>query len=83
MTMEVSNASVAFNDIAARLFGPDAFMSENMLDPDVYRFVSQLCALTWNRWRKSFEGCRRRVNNAQVKVDDLYLGKHQPLSDHE
>ena len=72
MTMDESQAGLAYNDIVTALFGPDGFRSDAMPHQKVSKFVNQMCAHTWHRWRKAYNARRNRLKKAQVSADELY-----------
>lgn len=78
MTMEESWAGMAFNDIVTRLFGADGFKPDGMPHYQVSRFVTQLCAHTWHRWRKSYSTRRGYVKRARSAADQLYQSTQAP-----
>ena len=77
MGMDESLASVAFPDMALRIFGRPAMRTDTMPKPEVSRWLRRICALSWNRWRKLFGQRLLALNKVQEKVDDAYEGAHK------
>ena len=72
--MDESLASVAFPDMALRIFGRPAMRTDTMPKPEVSRWLRRICALTWNRWRKVYSQRVNALNKLQAKVDEAYEG---------
>ena len=51
--MDDCNAAVAYNDIARRLFGSDAFLTSSIVKREVTRWIGYVVALAWHRWRNA------------------------------
>ena len=77
--MDDCNASVAYNDIARRLFGQDAFLTSSILKKEVTRWIGYVVALSWHRWRLLFQKRVKALNAMQEKVDEAFKGKSTSL----
>ena len=71
MTISDSLASLAFEEIAHRLFGPEAFIS-GFIRPEVSRWIRYTCANTFNRWRKNYISRVKVSEKLEVKVQESY-----------
>ena len=76
MGMDESLASVAFPDMAMRIFGRQAMVADTMPKPDISRWLRRICALSWNRWRKVYNQRVGALDKLQAKVNDAYEGAY-------
>ena len=72
--MDECNAAVAYNDIARRLFGTDAFLTQSIVKRDVTRWIANVVALAWHRWRGLLKNRVKTLNSLREKVDEAYKG---------
>ena len=72
--MDECNAAVAYNDIARRLFGSDAFLTGSIVKREVTRWIGYVVALAWHRWRNTLRTRIKILNGLREKVDEAYKG---------
>ena len=79
MGMDESLASIAFPDMALRIFGRPAMWTDTVPKPEISRWLRRICALSWNRWRKVYGQRVAALNKLQAKVDEAYEGMTDSL----
>ena len=74
MKVKDSLASVAFESIASRLFGADAFVTEDMPEGEVTRWIQHVISLSFNRWRKRLKARIGALKKAKDQADVAFAG---------
>ena len=82
MNVNDSMASLAYTEIAHRLFGPDAFLTAGFLSRPVVRWLGYTCANTYNRFRKTYNTRTKTVDKLEAAVQAKYSGGYSSLHIH-
>ena len=80
MAIKYLNLQQAYDDIVTGLFGPDAYITDNMINRGVFGWIESTCVLTTNRWKKTWKQCVAAVEKLQSQVTRLHDGECSSMS---